>query len=110
MMKALGLARRWDGRDQALADYAHHFIGTPFFSHGVFAALAAGLLVLFLRRRRPADIAMAGLLSAALAFAASFFIISIACDYRYLYALDLAAMAGVFYAALEPRTLLIRRG
>ena len=37
----------------------------------------------------------AGLQVAALLFAASFFVISIACDYRYLYFLDLAAMTGV---------------
>jgi hypothetical protein len=27
-------------------------------------------------------------------FAASFFVVSVACDYRYLYFLDLAAMTG----------------
>ncbi len=35
-------------------------------------------------------------------FAASFFIISIACDYRYLYFTDLAALAGLIYAAIDP--------
>ena len=39
------------------------------------------------------------MLAAALAFAMSFAVISIACDYRYLYDLDLAAMAGALYAA-----------
>ena len=38
--------------------------------------------------------AVAGLQIAALAFALSFFVVSIACDYRYLYFLDLAAMTG----------------
>ena len=37
-----------------------------------------------------------------LAFAASFFVISIACDYRYLYLLDMAAITGVLYLALDP--------
>jgi hypothetical protein len=37
-----------------------------------------------------------------MAFAASFFIISIACDYRYLYFADLAALAGLLYAAVDP--------
>jgi hypothetical protein len=32
----------------------------------------------------------------------SFFIISIACDYRYLYFTDLAALAGLIYAAVDP--------
>ena len=47
-----------------------------------------------MRRGHGSDIAIAGLQVAALAFALSFFIVSIACDYRYLYFLDLAAMTG----------------
>jgi len=57
------------------------------------------LLVFLLRRRRPADIPVAAMLGAALAFAASFALISLACDYRYLYDLDLAAIAAALYAA-----------
>lgn len=109
-MKALGLARRWDARDAALAAYAGHFVGTPVLSHGFYALLALAGLVLLLRRRRVADIAMAGLLASALAFTASFFVISIACDYRYLYALDLAAMLALFYLALDPKSLFQRHG
>ena len=52
--------------------------------------------------REPADVVMAALMASALAFAASFFLISIACDFRYLYFLDLAAMAGALYVALDP--------
>ena len=51
------------------------------------------------RAGRPEDIAVAGLLASALGFAATFFAISIACDYRYLYALDLSALAGALYGA-----------
>jgi len=51
-------------------------------------------------RRRAPDFAVAGLLGATLAFVASFAVISIACDYRYLYAIDIAAIvAGVYVAA-----------
>jgi hypothetical protein len=39
---------------------------------------------------------------AALLFTASFFVVSVACDYRYLYALDLTAMTGSLYVALDP--------
>jgi hypothetical protein len=45
------------------------------------------------------------MLIAAFAFTASFFVISIACDYRYLYFLDIAALAAVFYLALDPAYL-----
>ena len=58
---------------------------------GASGAGAAGLL---LRRRAPADLAVAGLLAGALVFTLTFFFISIACDYRYLIFLDLAAMAA----------------
>ena len=63
------------------------------------------MLVLFLKRRAPGDTAFAFLLLAAFAFTASFFVISIACDYRYLYALDLAVIAAAFYLALDPAYL-----
>ena len=47
---------------------------------------------------------MAGLLAGAFAFTASFFAISIACDYRYLYALDLSALTALVYLALDWRS------
>ena len=39
------------------------------------------------------------MLASAFAFAASFAVISIACDYRYLYDLDLAVIAAALYLA-----------
>ncbi len=102
-MKQLGLLPRRDARDRLLDAYGKMFFGTPVWSHLAYAVLAIGCLVLLLRRRTPADIAMAALLAGALAFTASFFAISIACDYRYLYALDLSALAALVYLALDAR-------
>ena len=45
---------------------------------------------------------MAGLQAGALAFAGSFLVIALACDYRYLYFLDLAALFGFVHLALDP--------
>lgn len=101
ILKALGLTGRRRPRDLALAAYAVHFEGTPVFSHPAFAAAGLAALYLLLRRRRPADIAMAMLMVAAFCFAASFFFISVACDYRYLYALDLAVLATCLYLATD---------
>jgi hypothetical protein len=103
-LKALGLSARFRPRDIWLAAYARGFIGTPVLSHLAFAALALLLLVIYLRRGRPGDIAMAAMLTAGLAFAVSFFFVSVACDYRYLFPLDLAAMLGLFhlFAAAKP--------
>ncbi|HXC54346.1 MAG TPA: hypothetical protein VNU97_03550 [Rhizomicrobium sp.] len=103
-MKELGLLPRRDGRDRALDRYGKAFLGTPVLSHAPFAAIAALCLWLLLRRRRPADIALAAMLAGAFAFTLSFFAISIACDYRYLYALDLSALAGLLYLAADARS------
>ena len=96
-MQQLHLTRRWGAADKFLANYTARFVGTPIFSHLAFALLALVLLVALLRRRRPVDIAIAGLLVATLIFSGSFFVISIACDYRYLYALDLSVLFALLY-------------
>jgi hypothetical protein len=98
-LAAAGLKERETPRDRALDDYAESFGGTPALSHALYGAVALGCLIVLLRRRRDADIAVAAMLGGALAFAASFAVISIACDYRYLYFLDLAAIAAALYLA-----------
>ncbi|HEY9217455.1 MAG TPA: hypothetical protein VIO94_05350 [Phenylobacterium sp.] len=102
-LKELGLVAGQDARDLALVRYARAFTHTPAYSHAAYAALALTLLIFLLIRGDAADLAIAGLLGAALATAASYFAISIACDYRYLYILDLAALVGLLYVALDPR-------
>lgn len=102
----LKIAPRRDGRDFALERYGKAFFATPVLSHVPFALFALAALVLLLRRRRSEDIAMAALLGGVLAFALSFFVISISCDYRYLYALDMASLAAFFYLARDPNSVL----
>lgn len=89
--------------DARLYNYVTWFLDTPAMSHVAFAGLALVVGVILLIRRDPADLMIAGLLAGALAFTASFFVISLACDYRYLYFLDLAAITGALYLALDPR-------
>jgi hypothetical protein len=98
-LRELGLARRFRAQDRMLGNYAAHFVHTPVFSHVTYAILSAVLLVLLIRRRSAADVAIASLLACALFFALSFFVIAIACDYRYLVFLDLASTASAFYCA-----------
>jgi hypothetical protein len=100
LVKALGLVNHQDARDLALEDYASHFYATPVFSHAAYGLAALVLFVLLAWRRRPGDLAIAALLASALAFTACFVIISFACDYRYLYALDLSVMVAAFHLAL----------
>jgi hypothetical protein len=99
----LEMPARRSAADQRLYNYVTWFLDTPAYSHVTYGlvALAVGLLLLF--RRDPADLAMAAFMAGALAFAASFFVISIACDYRYLYLLDVAAITGLLYLAIDPR-------
>jgi hypothetical protein len=117
-----GLVRRASPRDEWDEDYVDAFSGTPVLSHlawGVAAVLLFGLGLAEIARgeRRPARLASAGLLACALAYAAGFFVVSVACDYRYLYLLDVAAMAtaleraanGPFRQAARPRTAVARR-
>ena len=107
-LKELGILPRRDWVDLALYAYGTVFFGTPVFSHIVFAILALACVVLLLRRRRPADIAIAAMLVAMLSFTASFLAISIACDYRYLYALDLCALTALVYLTLDARSFFKR--
>jgi hypothetical protein len=88
--------------------YAHAWFATPVYSHLTYAVLAVAVLTFLLLRRRPADVAVAGLLLGALMFTATFVVLSIACDYRYLYALDLAAITGSLYVALDPSLRSVR--
>ena len=99
----LNLTSGVDAVDQKLYNYGTRFLDTPAISHPAFAGLAFVLILGLLIRRSPQDIAMAGLMMSGLAFAGSFFLISIACDYRYLYFLDLATLAGLFYIAVDPK-------
>ena len=72
-------------------------------SHLAYAGIALAVFLALMVRRDPADLVIAGLMAGALGFAASFFAISIACDYRYLYILDIAALTGALYLAIDPR-------
>ena len=98
-LDAAGLDERQTKRDDAIEAYALGFVATPVYSHATYAVAGALLLALLLRRRRPTDVVVAAMVAGGLAFAASFALISIACDYRYLYGLDLAVIAAALYAA-----------
>lgn len=98
----LGIPSGQRPQDQRLLAYSTGFFHTPLYSHLTYAVAALALIGFLVWRRDPADMAVAALLVAALGFTASFFLISVACDYRYLYFLDVAAMTGLLYVALDP--------
>jgi hypothetical protein len=100
-LKELGMSPRLDRRDVFLWHVGDAFQAARAFSHGAFALIAGFVLYATLRRRRPADIVMASLIGAAFVFTATFFLISIACDYRYLLIIDMSALAGLLYLAAD---------
>jgi len=102
-MADAGLVRRDTAMDDSVGDYALAFARTPAYSHGTYGVIGLVCLAALLRRRRPADIAVAAMLASAFAFTASFALISIACDYRYLYDLDIAAIGAALYLAADWR-------
>jgi hypothetical protein len=101
-MAPLGLSHRYVQSDVQLANYSSWFLDTPVYSHVAYVVVSLLLAGLFLWRRQPSDLVMAAMQLAGVAFAASFFIISLACDYRYLYFTDLGALTGLIYAAVDP--------
>jgi hypothetical protein len=103
LLRSLGMTPRFDVRDRALTSYGLLFVATPVLSHATFLIIALVALVVLLRRRSASDIAIAAMLVSALIFATSFFAISIACDYRYLYFLDLSAIVALIYLAPDLR-------
>lgn len=98
----LGVTAGQTIQDARLYAYARRWFATPFYSHLTYALAAAAVAAFLLLRREPGDVAIAALMVGALGFAATFLVVSIACDYRYLYALDLAAITGVLYLAIDP--------
>jgi hypothetical protein len=105
VLAELSLPARESRQDRELYNYASRFFGTPVLSHLPYALISLATMVLLLLRGRPSDFVMAGLQAGALAFAGSFLVIALACDYRYLYFLDLAAMTGLIHLALDPSGL-----
>jgi len=102
-MEELGLKTRFSKRAERMDGYGETLVGTPLFSHAAFLLLCVAELGFLLFRRRTTDMAIIAMLAGAIAFVASFFFISIACDYRYLYLLDLAALVALFHIAIDPR-------
>ena len=103
-MKDLGLVARVRWQDLALKSYGNLLAETPVFSHCTYAIVGIVALVMLLRRGRPEDLVLSFLVVSALTFSCTFFIISIACDYRYLVFLDLSALTAAFHlAATAPK-------
>ena len=100
-IKMLGLSERHDGRDEWLEDnYAQPLVGTPVLSHVVFALAGLVCLIVLLMRRELSDWPIAAMLIASALYALSYFFIGVACQYRYLFVMDMTTLAAIFYLSL----------
>lgn len=102
LIASLDMVQAVEPQDQALYNYATWFLDTPVFSHVFYALIALVVAGVLVWRGEATDLVIAAMLLSALAFTASFAVISLACDYRYLYFLDVAALSGLLYLALDP--------
>lgn len=100
LLARAGLRARDDSKDEWDEDYASRFLGGPLYSHPFYGGLLILCLAWLALRWRQGDQGPEALVTiamslAAIAFAASFFVVSVDCDYRFLYFLDVAAMASL---------------
>jgi hypothetical protein len=113
LLRGAGMSARETDKDDWDGDYEDQAIHSPIFSHPAYALIAFVLLLWAARDvrrgKRPEMIATVGLLVSALAFTASFWVIALGCDYRYLYFLDVAAMAAMVQRAALLRLQFRRR-
>ena len=105
VLQQLNIKSAWRAQDIKLAHYAQAFVRTPLYSHAAWGLLALVLIGVLVAGGRADDAVLAAMLAAALAYAASYLLIGIACDHRYLYVLDLSAMAALLRVACDPPTL-----
>ena len=100
-LKSLNLVPGARPGDVAISNYSTWFWISPTYSHAFNALVALAVAGLLMVRRDRVDWVMAGLMVGAVGFSASFLLISLACDYRYLYLQDIAAFVGLIYLAID---------
>ncbi len=101
-MKIVGLLQRYDRRDEWLEDnYAQALVGTPAFSHVAFGLAGLLCLIILLVRREASDLAMAAMLIASALYVLTYFLIGVACEYRYLFVMDMSALAAMSYLSFR---------
>lgn len=100
-LAALGLEREVRPQDVALYTYAARWFETPLFVNATWVLIALVLAGLICLRKagRTGDMAVLAMLASALAFTATFALIGIACDVRYLFLLPVACCGALAHLA-----------
>jgi hypothetical protein len=98
----LGLVEGVRPSDQALYSWSSRVFQTPLFNHAFYLVLGIALMFVLVRGSFAEARSVAGLLIAAGLFTGSWFILSIACDFRYNYFLPLAVSTAAVALATLP--------
>ncbi|MFG1419876.1 hypothetical protein V5F38_18530 [Xanthobacter sp. V0B-10] len=100
-LSQLGLKREVRPQDAALYAYSTSWFGTPLFMNLTWALVALALagVIRFRTSRAPGDVAIVAMLVSGLLFAASFALIGIACDVRYLFLLPVVCCGALAHLA-----------
>jgi hypothetical protein len=98
-LTTLGIRRELRPQDAALYAFSTKWFDTPLFVNGAWAlaALALAGFIGFRKARAPGDAAIVAMLASGLIFAASFALIGIACDVRYMFLLPVACCGALAY-------------
>ncbi|MBN9426064.1 MAG: hypothetical protein J0H09_06110 [Burkholderiales bacterium] len=87
LVELLGLRTGPYRNSDEVQDIAHATLDTPLYMHAFYAIVIAMLTVLLAKRR---EFVLATLAACSLAFLGSYYLIGIACDFRYAYTLTVA--------------------
>jgi hypothetical protein len=96
LVEKAGISASQSAYADELYGYSVRFVNSPYFSPGAWALGSAIVLAVAMARRRCAPV-MIGIQVAALAYLASYFVVSIACDFRYTYFSVLGATVGIVW-------------
>ncbi|MDG3438849.1 hypothetical protein [Nitrospirillum amazonense] len=97
LIQSLGLKEGTRPSDQALYNYSTHYFGGPLMNPTFYAVIAALLIAYLLWRPTKGNVVIICMLLSALAFAGSYLVIGIACDFRYVYFLVAATIVAFLY-------------
>jgi hypothetical protein len=98
LVEKAGVSAKPSQYSDELYRHALRFVHTPYFSPAAWAVGSAITLAFAMARRRR-DPVMIGIQVAALAYLASYFFVSVACDFRYAYFSVVGATIGIVWLA-----------
>lgn len=97
-LRDLGLVSRMNHRDRIIYEFSKNYWRGPLMNHLFYGVLSIFVTIVLWSKRSAEDSVMISMAASGILFSASFFFIGIACDYRYLYLLDMSSILLTMYA------------